>query len=58
MNHEDLEVIKLGGSILQDSDAFQHAVDIVGEELGKNRLPICVVSAMKGLRRICDEGRH
>lgn len=49
MNHEDLEVIKLGGSILQDSDAFQHAVDIVEEELGKNRLPICVVSAMKGV---------
>ena len=45
----EIEVIKLGGSILKDRNAFQRAVNIVKTELSQDRLPICVVSAIKGV---------
>jgi aspartate kinase len=42
-------VIKLGGSILKGKKSFKRAVKIVESELEKNILPVCVVSAMKGV---------
>ncbi len=45
----EIEVIKLGGSILQSIETFGRAAEIVKTELAQERLPICVVSAMKGV---------
>ena len=45
----EFEVIKLGGSILKDRETFQRAAEIVEKELAKSVLPVCVVSAMKGV---------
>lgn len=45
----NVEVIKLGGSILKDYDAFVRAADIVESNLKKEKLPVFVVSAMKGV---------
>ncbi len=45
----EIEVVKLGGSILHSVEAFGRATEIVERELSENRLPICVVSAMKGV---------
>jgi aspartokinase/homoserine dehydrogenase 1 len=45
----ELEVIKLGGSILKDKIAFVHATKIVEKSIANNILPICVVSAMNGV---------
>jgi aspartokinase len=45
----EIEVIKLGGSILQSIETFGRAAEIVRKELTQERLPICVVSAMKGV---------
>jgi aspartate kinase len=48
-NLTELEVIKLGGSILKDKIAFTHATKIVEKSIANNVLPICVVSAMNGV---------
>jgi aspartokinase len=45
----EFEVIKLGGSLLKDRDTFNRAVEIVELELEKGIIPVCVVSAMKGV---------
>jgi aspartokinase len=45
----EIEVIKLGGSILQSVETFGRATEIVKNELAQERLPICVVSARKGV---------
>ncbi len=45
----EIEVIKLGGSILQSVETFGRAAEIVQKEMAQGRLPICVVSAMKGV---------
>lgn len=45
----ELEVIKLGGSILKDKKAFVHITKIVEESIASLILPICVVSAMNGV---------
>jgi len=45
----EFEVIKLGGSILKDQETFKRAAEIVEKELSKEILPVCVVSAMKGV---------
>jgi len=45
----EFEVIKLGGSILKDREAFKRAAEIVEKELTKEILPVFVVSAMKGV---------
>jgi aspartate kinase len=45
----EYEVIKLGGSILRDSDTFNRAAEIVERKLMKDIIPVCVVSAMKGV---------
>ncbi|MFH2111787.1 MAG: aspartate kinase [Candidatus Bathyarchaeota archaeon] len=45
----EVEVIKLGGSILHSREAFERAVKIVEREMNKGRLPVLVVSAMKGV---------
>ncbi len=42
-------MLKFGGSILRSHDDFDKAADIIAEELEQSRLPICVVSAMKGV---------
>jgi len=41
----EFEVLKLGGSILKDRKAFE----IVDSKLESDVLPVCVVSAMKGV---------
>jgi aspartate kinase len=41
--------MKLGGSILKDVSSFEHVSKIVKSNLDKSKLPICVVSAMKGV---------
>jgi aspartokinase len=51
----EYEVIKLGGSILKDREAFYRAVEIVDSKIRVGIIPICVVSAMKGVTdRIID----
>ncbi len=45
----EIEVIKLGGSILQSIETFGRAAEIVQKEMAQGKLPICVVSAMKGV---------
>ena len=45
----EYEVIKLGGSILTDRATFNRAAEIVKNELARGVLPVCVVSAMKGV---------
>ena len=45
----EVEVLKFGGSILRSSEDFERAADIVASELEQSRVPICVVSAMKGV---------
>lgn len=45
----EFEVLKLGGSILKNRDAFNRAAEIVDAKLESGVLPVCVVSAMKGV---------
>ncbi len=45
----EFEVIKLGGSILKDRETFNRAAEIVENKLAHGTLPVCVVSAMKGV---------
>jgi aspartate kinase len=45
----NVEILKFGGSILAENLAFKRASEIVDEKLVKGTLPICVVSAMKGV---------
>jgi aspartate kinase len=45
----EVEVIKLGGSILKNRDAFVRATNIVESELDQCRIPICIVSAINGV---------
>ena len=45
----EFEVLKLGGSILKDRKAFSRAAEIVDSKLESDVLPVCVVSAMKGV---------
>jgi len=45
----EVEVLKFGGSILRSFEDFEKAADIVAGELGPSLVPICVVSAMKGV---------
>jgi aspartate kinase len=42
-------VLKFGGSILRSHDDFDKVADVIAKELEQSRLPICVVSAMKGV---------
>jgi len=45
----NVEILKIGGSILTETLAFNRAAEIVDEKLVKGTLPVCVVSAMKGV---------
>jgi len=45
----EVEVLKFGGSILRSFGDFEKAADIVASEFGPSLVPICVVSAMKGV---------
>ena len=45
----DIIVYKLGGSILRSSEDLGKIVDVAESELGSGRVPVCVVSAMKGV---------
>jgi len=45
----EVEVLKFGGSILRGFEDFEKAADIVAGELDQSRVPVCVVSAMKGV---------
>jgi len=45
----EVEVLKFGGSILRSHEDFEKAADIIANELEQSRMPICVVSAMKGV---------
>jgi aspartate kinase len=45
----EYEVLKFGGSILKDPEAYRRVVDIVVEGLEQQKLPVCVLSAMKGV---------
>jgi aspartate kinase len=45
----EFRVIKLGGSILTNRGTFSRASEIVERELTHGILPVCVVSAMKGV---------
>jgi len=42
-------VLKFGGSILRSHEDFEKVADIIANELEQSRMPICVVSAMKGV---------
>ncbi len=48
MNME-VEVLKFGGSILNNLENFERAAGVVASEVEQSRAPICVVSAMKGV---------
>ena len=45
----EFEVLKLGGSILKDRETFDRAAEIVENKLSQGIVPVCVVSAMKGV---------
>jgi len=45
----DIVVYKLGGSILRGKEDLGKIVDVTESELGSGRVPVCVVSAMKGV---------
>jgi aspartate kinase len=45
----DIVVYKLGGSILRGREDISKIVDVAESELGSGRVPVCVVSAMKGV---------
>jgi aspartate kinase len=45
----DIVVLKLGGSILRGKEDLVRVADVVESEMGSGRLPVCVVSAMKGV---------
>ena len=45
----DIVVYKLGGSILRGRDDLDRIADVAESELGSGRVPVCVVSAMKGV---------
>ena len=45
----DIVVLKLGGSILRGREDLGRVVDVVESEIGSGSLPVCVVSAMKGV---------
>jgi aspartate kinase len=45
----EVEVLKFGGSILRSFEDFENVADIVASEIEQSRVPVCVVSAMKGV---------
>lgn len=45
----EVEVLKFGGSILNNLENYERAAGVVARELEQSRVPICVVSAMKGV---------
>ncbi len=45
----DIVVLKLGGSILRDREDLGRVADVVKFEMNSGSLPVCVVSAMKGV---------
>jgi aspartate kinase len=45
----DIVVYKLGGFILRGRDDLDRIADVAESELGSGRVPVCVVSAMKGV---------
>jgi aspartate kinase len=45
----DIVVLKLGGSILRDREDLGRVADVVKSEISSGNLPVCVVSAMKGV---------
>ena len=45
----ELEVLKLGGSMLEGQEAFQRIAGLIQTKLDQGILPVCVVSAMKGV---------
>jgi aspartokinase len=45
----DVEVLKLGGSILKSYSDFQRITDLVEAKCKQGKQPICVLSAMKGV---------
>jgi len=45
----DIVVYKLGGSILRGREDLGRIADVAESELGAGRVPVCVVSAMKGV---------
>lgn len=45
----EVEVLKFGGSILKSFEDFDTVADIVASEIEQSRVPVCVVSAMKGV---------
>jgi len=45
----EITVLKLGGSILCGPEDLERIADVVESEIKAGRLPVCVVSAMKGV---------
>jgi len=45
----DIVVLKLGGSILRGREDLGRVADVVESEMSEESLPVCVVSAMKGV---------
>ncbi|MBM3292732.1 hypothetical protein FJY84_08655, partial [Candidatus Bathyarchaeota archaeon] len=45
----EVEVIKLGGSILKNFNDFQRISKIISNKRSQDKLPVCVISAMKGV---------
>jgi aspartokinase len=45
----ELEILKLGGSILKGQEDFQRIAGLLETKLEQGILPVCVVSAMKGV---------
>ncbi len=45
----DIVVLKLGGSILRSGEDLGRIADVVEAEKGSDRIPVCVVSAMRGV---------
>ena len=45
----DIVVLKLGGSILRGKEDLGRVADVVESDMGSGSLPVCVVSAMKGV---------
>ena len=45
----EITVLKLGGSILCGPEDLERIADVVESEINAGRLPVCVVSAMKGV---------
>ncbi len=45
----EVKVLKFGGSILKDGNDFERVADVIEGELEVGIMPVCVVSAMKGV---------